>query len=131
MADRGADNNSFREFTLELLTKLAAALGTTAGLLTMLGVAGAWLMWVRLNAAQIPANESVQFAGISGFVVDGATSMAVFIAIGLLASGIVYAIALDDDKIQCRTYLVLFALATVETISVLAVRLALRWVQGN
>ena len=61
--------------------KAIAYLATGAGFITFVGVTGAAVTWMRLNAAELPATQALQLVGIKHLVADGAVALVAFVVL--------------------------------------------------
>jgi hypothetical protein len=74
------------------LVRLVAALGTTAGFVTLVAGTGGALLWVRFWSAGLPADQALAVVPRNQLVAAGAVTLGVYIVLALIAVAMVYAI---------------------------------------
>jgi hypothetical protein len=74
------------------LVRLVAALGTTAGFVTLVAGTGGALLWVRFWSAGLPADQALAVIPRNQLVAAGAITLGLYIVLALIAVTLVYAI---------------------------------------
>jgi outer membrane protein OmpA-like peptidoglycan-associated protein len=100
---------------VDAAVKVIAYLATGAGFITFVGVTGAAVTWMRLNAAELPATQALQLVGIKYLVADGAIALVAFVVLGLIAVTVTFVIdgpGRDTDEMRHG----LTALAVIESL---------------
>jgi hypothetical protein len=96
----------------DALVKAIAYLATGAGFLTFVGVTGAAVTWMRLNAAELPATQALQLVGPRHLVADGAVALIAFAVLGLIAVTFIYVVDIPSrDTDEMRHGLTLLAVS--------------------
>src|SRR4051812_4515506 len=111
--DPGTEEGVISKALADAVVKLVGFLATGTGFLTLLGVTGAGVTWLKLKEAQLPATQVIGLIGIDHLVADGALVLAGWILLGTVAVTAVYAI--DTQHRPVRTFLALAAFVLVES----------------
>lgn len=116
-ADEGAKppaDGAVRGFLADILKQAPAVLLTASAFLGFVALVGGVTVWGRFYAAELPAEQAVNFLPRSELIVIGTVSLLLYGVLGLLAAFVSYLVD-DGGRARERILYTLLALAVVES----------------
>jgi hypothetical protein len=93
----GERNDDWQGFLRGVIGRLLAALLATGGALAFIAAVGGAIVWTRFRAAELPADQALDALRQGELIATGATTLALFGVLGVLAAAGVYLIDHDDQ----------------------------------